>query len=186
MSKPSEIGNTAANGAQDEVIAVARAVRTRGLRGELVAEILTDFPERFADTETLIAVFPSGARQEVELESFWFQKDRVILKFKNYDSIEQGKTLVGCEFAVLESEAIELDEDEFYDWELAECVVETVGGESVGRVRSVWHTGGVPLLVVEGEGGAEHLIPLADKICVEIDTERKLIRVDPPEGLLEL
>ncbi|MEJ7577138.1 MAG: ribosome maturation factor RimM [Pyrinomonadaceae bacterium] len=176
----------AANDNQDELVAVARAIRTRGLRGELVAEILTDFPERFADRERLVAVFPSGARQEVELDSFWLQKDRVILKFKNYDSVEAAEKLVGCELAVLESETIELEEDEFYDWELVECTVETVEGESIGRVRRVWHTGGVPLLVVEGERGAEHLIPLAEKICVEIDTERKLIRVDPPDGLLEL
>ncbi len=56
----------------------------------------------------------------------------------------------------------------------------------IGRVRSVWHAGGVPLLVIDGAGEAEHLVPLAEKICVEINVDRKLIRIDPPEGLLEL
>ncbi|MBA2339186.1 MAG: 16S rRNA processing protein RimM [Pyrinomonadaceae bacterium] len=170
----------------EELVAVALVVRTRGLRGELVAEILTGFPERFADTKTLIAVFPSKAREKVLIENFWFQKDRVILKFEEYDSVEAAEKFIGCELAVPESETVELDEDEFYDWELEGCAVETVRGEVIGRVRSVWHAGGVPLLVIDGAGEAEHLVPLAEKICVEINVDRKLIRIDPPEGLLEL
>lgn len=170
----------------EELVAVGLVVRTRGLRGELVADVLTDFPERFADTEMLIAVFPSKAREKVSIEKFWFQKNRVILKLKNYDSIEAAEKFIGCELAVPESETVELEEDEFYDWELAGCAVETVAGDVVGRVRSVWHAGGVPLLVIDGAGEREHLVPLAEKICVEVDVERKVIRIDPPEGLLEL
>jgi 16S rRNA processing protein RimM len=63
----------------------------------------------------------------------------------------------------------------------------TVGGAEVGAVREVLHTGGeAPVLVIIGEGGRENLVPLAESICVEIDVEAKLIRVDAPEGLLEL
>ena len=85
-----------------------------------------------------------------------------------------------------ESERVLLPEDEYYDWELAGCRVETVEGEHLGHVREVMRTGGVELLVVERDaGGREHLIPLAEAICVHVDVEHKLIRVDAPEGLLE-
>jgi ribosomal 30S subunit maturation factor RimM len=63
--------------------------------------------------------------------------------------------------------------------------VETVGGESLGSVSEVWHYGAAPILVVRDEQKRETLIPLARSICVVIDTEAKLIRVDPPEGLIE-
>ena len=169
-----------------ELVAVARAVRIRGLRGELVAELLTDFPERFENLERLIAVAPGGERKVLALEEHWFQSGRVVLKFAGYDSPEEAGALVGSEFAVTEAERVELPDDEYYDWELAGCLVETVSGERIGRVREVMRTGGVETLVVENEQAArEHLIPLAETICVEIDVEHKLIRVDVPEGLLE-
>lgn len=173
--------------AAGELIAVARAVKTRGLRGEIVADLLTDFPERFDGLDELIAVAPDGKRMVLALEDHWFQGGRIILKFAGYDSIEAASALVGYEFAVPERERVELEEDEFYDWELIGCRVQTVEGEELGLVREVLRTGGdAEVLVVEkAEAGGEHLIPLAETICVEIDIENKLIRVDPPEGLLE-
>jgi 16S rRNA processing protein RimM len=177
---------SASDEAPDELVAVAKAVRTRGLRGEIVADLLTDFPERFEGLEELIGVAPDGTRSTLKLEEHWFQGERVILKFAGYDSIEAASALIGYELAVLESERVELDEDEFYDWELIGCRVETIEGAKLGRVRDVLKTGGVEVLFVENEElGREHLIPLAETICVEIDIENKLIRVDPPEGLLE-
>ena len=171
---------------EEELVAVARAVKTRGLRGEVVAELLTDFPERFEGLENLIAVAPDGSRTRLALEEHWFHGNRIVLKFAGYDSIEESAKLVGFEFAVPETERVELEEDEFYEWELAGCRVETVSGEQLGTVREVMRTGGVQMLVVEGDAGREYLIPMAEDICVGIDIEKKLVRVDPPEGLLEM
>ena len=171
---------------------MARAVKTRGLRGELVAHLLTDFPARFDGLAQLIAVLPSTERLVLRLEGHWFQGGCIVLKFAGYDSVEAARSLVGCELTVPEAECVELAEDEFYDWQLTECRVETIDGTEVGRVREILHTGGsAPVLVIDGtgddaRGAREHLIPLAADICVEIDTTRKLIRVDAPEGLLEL
>jgi 16S rRNA processing protein RimM len=171
---------------EEELVAVARAVKTRGLRGEVVAELLTDFPERFENLERLIAVAPDGERTRLSLEEHWLQGGRIVLKFAGYDSIEAASALVGQEFAVTEAERVELPEDEYYEWELTGCRVETVAGESVGVVREVLRTGGVETLLVKSEDEErDHLIPLAEDICVEIDVERKLIRIDAPEGLLE-
>jgi 16S rRNA processing protein RimM len=170
---------------EEELVAVARAVKVRGLRGEIVAELLTDFPERFEGLERLIAVSPAGQRLVLRLAEHWFQQGRIVLKFEGYDSIEDASALVGFEFTVPESERVELGEDEYYDWELAGCLVETIEGEPLGRVREVMRTGGVEMLVVENQGGRDYLIPMAEEICVEIDVGRKRVRVDVPEGLLE-
>jgi 16S rRNA processing protein RimM len=184
-----EAGQAAAGAStsgEDELVAVARAVKTRGLRGELVAELLTDFPERFKGLENLIAVGSDGLRTTLRLEEHWFQGERIVLKFAGFDSIEEAQALVGYEFAVPETERVELPEDEFYDWELIGCRVETIEGQGLGEVSSVMRTGGVEVLVVKDTSQErEYLIPLAEEICVEVDVENKLVRVDPPEGLLE-
>ncbi len=151
---------------EDEpLIVVARAVRTRGLKGEIVADLLTDFPDRFDRLSQFLAVSPDGQRKDVRLE---------------------GHSLVGFEFAVPESERVKLAEDEFYDWELEGCSVETVTGQRVGAVKSIMRTGGVDLLVVGDDKQRDSLVPIVESILIEVDPGKKTIVIDPPQGLLEL
>jgi len=167
-----------------ELVAIARISKPRGLRGELVADVLTDFPERFDGLETVIAVLPTGERLNLKIENAWFQKGRIVLKFEGYDSIESAEALRNAEICIAESEAVELEDDEFFDWELIDCQVETVEGEMIGKVREVMRTGGTEVLIVANEE-EEFLIPFAETICVEVDVDKKVIRIDPPEGLLD-
>ena len=170
----------------DDLVVVARVARTRGLRGEVVADLLTDFPERFDDLDSVIGIAPDGSRRSLQIEEHWFHQHRIILKFASFDSIDEARELAGYQLAVPVSERVELPADHFYEWELAGCRVESIDGTLIGLVREVMHTGGVEILVVAGDAGREMLIPMARDICVEIDVARKVIRVDPPEGLLEL
>jgi 16S rRNA processing protein RimM len=169
----------------DDLIVIARAVRTHGLKGQVVAELLTDFPERFEDVDELVVVAPSGARTLGQLEDYWFQKDRVVLKLAEYDDIDKAKELIGSDFAVPESERVPLEADEYYDWELEGCTVK-VGDENIGEVRSVMRTGGAEILVIRDQAEKEQLVPLATPIVVEVNVAAKTIVIDPPEGLLEL
>lgn len=165
------------------LVAVARIAKPRGLKGELAADVLTDFPERFEGLVNVTAVMPNGSNRVLNIENFRFQNQRILLKFSGVDSVESAEELRNAEICVAESDAVELDDGEFFDWELAGCKVETIDGETLGDVREVMRTGGTEVLVVAGE--REYLIPFAESICVEVDVDKKLIRVDPPEGLLE-
>ena len=177
----------AATDAHEELVAIARVVKPRGLRGEVVAELLTDFPARFAGLDELIAVTPAGTRRTLALEESWLHAGRIVLKFAGYDTPEAARELVGYELAVPERDAVALEEDEYYDWQLVGCQVVTVAGLELGRVREILHTGAAPVLIIEDAATKrEHLVPLAASICVEIDPTAQLIRVDPPEGLLEI
>lgn len=167
-----------------DLVAIAKIVKTRGLRGETVADILTDFPERFEETENVVAVFPNGERLELKIEEFRFQKGRILLQFEGYNSLEKAENLRNAEICIPEDEAVELEEDEFFDWQLENCEVETIDGEKLGKVKELMRTGGTEILVVQGKT-KEYLIPFAETICTEVDVENKLIKVDPPEGLLE-
>ena len=168
------------------LVGVARAVRTRGLKGEVVADLLTDFPERFNDVESLIALAPNGERKVVALEGFFFQNDRIVLKFSGYDDVEGAKELIGYEFCVPETERVVLEPGEYYDFELEGCAVEDVNGTAIGSVRTILKTAGVEILVIEASGGNEVMVPLAESIVIKIDIVDNKIVVDPPEGLLEL
>lgn len=167
----------------DDLVAIARIVKPRGLKGEVVAEILTDFPDRFERLRDVIAVMPDATRRELKIEDKWFQRDRIVLKFVGHDSVEVVEALRGTEICVAEDQAVELALDEYYEWQLAGCKVETIDGVNIGAVRELMRTGGNEILVVDGE--KEYLIPFAATICVEVDIENKLIRIDPPDGLLE-
>lgn len=168
----------------DELVAIAKIAKPRGLKGELVADLLTDFRERFEGLEDVTAVMPDGERRELKLEKVWFQNGRVVLKFAGVDSIEDGDLLRLAEICVGEVDTVELESDEYFDWQLEGCNVETVDGRQLGKVVELMRTGGTENLVVEGSEKG-FLIPFAEAICIEVDIENKRIVVDPPEGLLE-
>lgn len=170
----------------ESLVIVARAVRTRGLKGEIVAQLLSDFPERFEKVGELIAVSQAGERRVVELESHWLQKDRVILKLVGIDSVEGAAEFVGFDFAVPEVDRFPLPVDHYYDWELEGCTVRTVDRIDIGTVRQVLRTGGVEILGIVDDSGKESLVPMVATIVRNIDAVNKSIVIDPPDGLLDL
>ena len=170
----------------EDLIVVAHIVKVRGLRGEVVADLLTDFPDRFKDLTSLIAISPEGTRRSLQIEEQWFHGERLVLKLAGVDAPEQAKQLVAYDLAVPADERVQLPEGSFYDWELIGCRVETVSGVMVGHVKEIARTGGVELLSVIDDEGRDRLVPMAADIVVEIDKDKKLIRIDPPDGLLEL
>jgi 16S rRNA processing protein RimM len=172
-------------GEAEELVAVARILRPQGRHGEVIAELLTDFPERFAALETLHAMRSGGEAQILRLERAWLHKGRVVLKFAGYETIERAEDLRGARLAVRRDELVRLPEDSYYDFDLIGCEVEIKGGQQLGRVAEIQRHGAAPLLVVRDEK-REYLIPLALEICVEIDVARQRIVVEPPEGLLDL
>ncbi len=170
---------------KEELVAIAKITKPRGLRGEVVAIILTDFPERFDNLERVFAIDEKGKTSEMELEKFFFQKNRIVLKFKNFNSIEEAEHLRNVEICILESEVVELEENEFFDWDLEDCEVETLEGKKIGVVREIFRAGeNINLVVIDGE--KDYMIPFVEAICPEVDIENKLIKVDLPEGILEL
>jgi 16S rRNA processing protein RimM len=171
---------------EDSLVSVAKAVKARGLKGEVVADLLTDFPERFETLERIVALSPDGVRQVLKIEDYWFQNDRIVLKFVDHETVEAARELVGYEFCVPESDRVLLPDDEYYDFELESCAVHDVDGKKVGTVRSILKTGGTEIMVIETSDYKEVLVPLAESIVVQIDIAGKKIVIDPPEGLLEL
>jgi 16S rRNA processing protein RimM len=170
---------------EDDLISVARIARPQGHRGEVIADLLTDFPERFAGLSRVYVKRADGRLLILDLENARLHKGRIALKFAGYDTISGAEELRDSRVMVSRDQLVELPEDTYYDFDLIGCEVLAIEGQQLGRVEEVQNYGAAPLLVVR-DGARELLIPLALSICVEIDTGRKRIVVNPPEGLLEL
>jgi len=177
-------------------VTVARVLRPHGRRGEVAAEILTDFPERLTRLKQAYlhdakkdAGRGPGAEpgRRVEVRACWLSHSRggqAIFHFEASDSISDAEKLVGLEVRIPLVERAPLPGGSYYVTDLIGCEVREKES-AVGVVRDVEFTGGTPLLAVDSPRG-EVLIPLAEEICVKVDPGARRIDVVLPEGLLEL
>lgn len=178
-------------------VTVARILRPHGRRGEVAAEILTDFPGRLKSLRSVELLDPeihpsaNGVRVCV-VKSCWLSQSRsgqAIFLFEGTDSIDRAKQLVGLEVQIPISDRIRLPQGCYYVTDLAGCEVVEKSGGAVGRVREVQFIGdriaGTPNLAVDSPSG-ELLIPLAEDICVNIDVTGHRITVVLPDGLRAL
>jgi 16S rRNA processing protein RimM len=171
-----------------EFLAIARLIRPQGRKGEVAAEVLTDFPERFQHLQSVFIGGPDQIPVPYGLEHSWPHKGRIILKLAGIDSIESAASLRGLQVLVRWEERTPLPPNHYYRCELHGCrVVLHSQQREIGTVTEVEATGGVDVLHVERpEGKSEVLIPLAQEICTQIDLASRIILIDPPEDLLDL
>ena len=176
-----------------ENVTVARLLRPHGRRGEVAAEILTDFPERLKSLKIAALWDGNSDPRETKIVSCWLSHSRggqAIFHFEGCDSINDAEKLVGLEVQIPIANRMPLAHGTYYVTDLVGCeVFEQSSNVAIGRVVDVQFTGeavaGTPILVVDSARG-ELLIPLAQDICVQIDTEVRRINVLLPEGLREL
>ena len=166
-------------------ITIARIVRTRGNKGEIVVESLTDFPDRFDILEEVWLESDNGSLQKIALDFTWEHKGRRIFKFIGIDTISSAEKFVGCLVQIPREQAVLLPEGTYFDHDLIGCSVDDAQGQHLGFVEDILRISGNNQLVVKN-GNREFLIPAVEKICTQISIEKKQILVDLPEGLMDL
>jgi 16S rRNA processing protein RimM len=193
-------------------VIVARILRPRGNKGEVAAELLTDFPDRLT---RLSEVFlgTSGGAGAIEprltaLKSCWLSqnhKGQAVFHFEGCNSISEAEKFRGLDVLLPIEQRVALTAGQYFVDDLVGCLVfENFAEPSVvssspcslatapallGVVRDVQFTGegmaGTPLLAVDASAG-ELLIPLAEDICLRVDTHARRIDVVLPDGLRDL
>jgi len=167
-------------------------LRPQGRRGEVLAELHTDFPQRFEERRQLWGLTADGSRHELQLEEHWFHKGGVVLKFAGIESISDAQRLAGWEVQVPREQRTPLEAGEAYVSEIVGCDVWISGDERLlGRVSDVqFGAGEAPLLVVKLPAAPgrdrEVLIPFAEAFVKKFDVDGKRIEMELPEGLLGL
>lgn len=166
-----------------------------GLRGEAKVFVTSDSPERFKKLKTVCAARPEGgnalprahiASEELALElvSVRMAGKMVICKFKGIDTPEEIRKYQGMELWIDRSEAVPLEEGEFYIADLIGLSVVTDEGETLGVVKDIWPTGANHVITVRRKNGAELLLPYIPDCVKEVLPEEGLIRVHLMAGLL--
>jgi 16S rRNA processing protein RimM len=185
-------------------VVLAHLLRPQGRKGELLAELLTDFPDRFAPRSRVFLAKPNFAGPESDTRAIlvtnhWLpvgrNQGRVVLSFEGVESIEQAEQLAGLDVLVPVEERVELDEDAEYISDLIGCAVFD-GPMLVGTVTGVEFPttpdgarrleDAAPLLTVLSDAGDEILIPYVQSFLVALNPEAKRIDMLLPPGLIDL
>ncbi|HEX4576675.1 MAG TPA: ribosome maturation factor RimM [Edaphobacter sp.] len=185
-------------------IVLAHLLRPQGRKGEVLAELFTDFPERFEDQRRVFLAAPGfvGEQSEAraaEVVAFWLpvgkNEGRVVLQFAGVDTISDAESIVGQDVLVPREERLPLKDESVYISELIGCTVYN-GSKPVGVVADVQFAmsadGGrrlddaAPLLAVTSPEGDEILIPFAKAFLMAVDMDAKRIDMTLPEGLVEV
>ena len=143
-------------------------------------------PGRLENLKKANVRLADGSSVPVEIESAWPHKEFWVLKFAGVDSISAAERFRGADLCVAPEERGRLAEGEYFQSDLIGCaVIDSSTGQPVGTVSGWQQHGGPPLMAVD-YAGREVLIPLVPVICREVDVAGRRIRVELPEGLLEL
>lgn len=166
-------------------LSVARIVKTQGNRGEVAAEILTDFQERFQYLSDVTLEKEGHPALALRLDTHWFHKQRVILKFHEVDSIGSAEPLVGYEVKIPQSALMPVPAGSYYHHDLIGCVLQDASGSVYGTVIEILGNSGNYLLKVSRSQG-DFLVPFAESYFLKIDIANKVLTCSLPEGLDEL
>jgi 16S rRNA processing protein RimM len=170
-----------------ERIALGIVRKAHGVRGEASIEPWTDSLDRFHDLASVTLVSPDEREtRETRVESVREHLGRALIKFAGIDSPEALRELHGWTVEIPETEARELEQDEYFLHDLAGLALIDRDGKTRGSVIDVYEGGGGMLLRVKRPDGHEYELPFAADICVEIDIAGKKMTVELPEGVEDL
>lgn len=165
-------------------VVVAEIVRPRGNQGELVLKSQTDVPGRVEALRMVSARLRDGSDVAIEITSAWRHKGDWVVKLAGIDSIDTAERFRGADLWVPFANRGTLPEGDVFRSDLIGCSVLDSDGNCLGVVEG-WREYGGPALMEVAVNGREVLIPFVSQLC-ETDLGERTIRVDLPEGLLDL
>lgn len=172
-----------------QLIIVGRVRKAHGIRGDVVVEPITDQPDSiFAPGRRVFAGTASGDPSKgspmLHVESASPFKGGYIVHFTEIPDRNTAETWRDRFLLVPSDELVPLGEGEVYVHELLGMRVELVSGEPVGTVIETYELPQGLTLDVQRDAGTI-MIPF-ERIVTNVDRTARVIRIDPPAGLLDL
>lgn len=169
----------------EDMLRVGVISSTHGVRGEVKVFPTTDDAKRFKKLETVILdIRPEPVL--LHIESVKFFKNMVILKFEEFNNINEIEKYKGRDLLIRRDQAVKLGPDENFIIDLVGLSVVTDEGEDFGILKDVMKTGANDVYVIEGKDGKEYLFPAIKQCVLNVDLEAQTITVHIMDGLLEL
>ena len=168
-----------------EFLRVGTIASTHGIRGEVKVFPTTDDVKRF---KKLKHCFLDTGKERIplEVESVKFFKQFAILKFKDYDNINDVEKYKGKDLLVDRANAVKLQKDEYFIADLIGLKVVTDEGNDFGTLKDVLQTGANDVYVIDGTDGKEYLFPVIRECVLDVSLEKGIVTVHIMPGLLDL
>lgn len=164
-------------------VAVGRLVKPHGVRGELLAEPLSDVPGRLEAGSELWVVLPGRPPFRAVIETSRPFRSGALVRIRGYADRDAVEPLRGAWLEVERERVPPAEEGTYYQFELVGCTC-WLEGRKIGQVVELEENGGGLLLVVQ-DGTQRVPVPFVAKFLKSVDVERGVIELDLPEGLLE-
>lgn len=165
---------------------LGEVLRPHGIQGELRVRLLTDYPERIAQLPHVYLGKNPDDRKAVRyaVEHMRMHQDYGLLKLKSILDRSQAELMRGLFVMVRFEDAVPLEDDEIYLFQLIGMVVQTEAGEHLGEIVDVLETGANDVYIIRSDTYGEVLIPVTDETLIETDTDAGVLIVRLPDGLL--
>lgn len=164
---------------------------THGLKGEVNVFPTTQDPERFLDLKKVILDTGREGKKELTIEKVRFNKKFVIVKFKEFNDINEVERLRQKELIVCREDAIALEEGEYYLADLEGMTIVDEDGKELGILKQVIQTGANDVYEMKrtdedvAEGSETVMIPGIKECVKNIDVENKVMTIHVMDGLFD-
>ncbi len=162
-------------------LVVGKLRRPHGVRGEMIMDILTDFPERL---KTGMVVFVGEEHKPFKVKSWREHQKGLLVSFVEYSTPEEVGILRNCLVFVKTKELPALPKGEYYHHQVIGLRVVDEANVELGQVTDVIATGANDVFVVKQMAGTEFLLPVTDEMVLKIDLEKGEICARPLPGLI--
>lgn len=166
----------------EDLLQVGAITTTHGVRGEVKVFPTTDDVKRFKKLKH-VTIDTGKEKKELTITQVKFFKNLVILKFKDYDNINDVQGWKGRPLYVTRQEAVTCEEDEYFIADLIGLAVVSDQGEELGELSDVLSTGANDVYVITKPGEKELLLPAIKDCILQVDMEKRMMKVQVLEGL---
>ena len=167
----------------EQLLQVGVITQPHGVRGEVKVFPTTDDPVRFKKLKKVI-LDTGNEKLDLEVEHVKFFKQFVIVKFKEFDNINDIERYKRCPLLVTRENAVSLEEDEYFVADMIGMKVITEDGTEFGTLSDVMETGANDVYVIDSKEHGEVLMPAIKECVLNVDMESGIITVHLMNGLI--
>ncbi|MDO9111252.1 MAG: ribosome maturation factor RimM [Desulfatirhabdiaceae bacterium] len=167
----------------DTCVAIGKIVGVHGIKGYVKIHCQAESFSVFASGCSVIVRDTKGRSRVAEILDAKPQGRMLLLLLKGVLDRNAAEMLPGSDLLVEKSSLPELEPDTYYWADIVGMSVVSVDGHPVGTVASIIETGSNDVYAVQTPDAGEILIPAIASVVLEIDLNRKIMRVNLPEGL---
>ena len=168
----------------NNLLQVGAITSTHGIKGQVKVYPTTDDPKRFDDLKEVILI-AENEQLNLTVEKVQYFKQFVIVKFKEYNNINDVEKYRGAKLFVTRENAVPLYEDEYFVADLIGMKIICEDDSKLGELVEVLPTGANDVYVVKKEDGKEVLIPAIKECILSVDMGAKIIKIHLMDGLLD-